>query len=127
MIPQFDRYKEKWSVHSDDVIKPGLTAIQEALELVGNPQQKLKVVHIAGTNGKGSTLTFLEEILKEHGVRVGKFMSPCVLDVHDQIQVAATPITSEEMDTVFAQMQEGGLSDKLTDFELLTVAAFCIL
>ena len=124
MIPQFDRYKEKWSVNSDDVIKPGLTAIQEALELVGNPQQKLQLVHIAGTNGKGSTLTFLEGILKEHGVRVGKFMSPCMLDVHDQIQVAATPITSEEMDTVFAQMQEGGLSGKLTDFELLTVAAF---
>lgn len=124
MIPQFDQYKEKWLVHSDDIIKPGLTAIQEALKLVGNPQQKLQVVHIAGTNGKGSTLTFLEAIAKEHELRVGKFMSPCILDVHDQIQVAGTPITSEEMDTVFAQMQQAGLSGKLTDFELLTVAAF---
>lgn len=124
MIPQFDRYKEKWSVQSDDVIKPGLTAIQEALKLVGNPQHKLQVVHIAGTNGKGSTITFLEAIAKEHEVRVGKFMSPCILDVHDQIQVAGTPITLEEMDTVFAQMKEAGLSGKLTDFELLTVAAF---
>ncbi|MFJ7737789.1 bifunctional folylpolyglutamate synthase/dihydrofolate synthase [Lysinibacillus sp. NPDC097287] len=124
MIPQFDRYKEKWSVQSDDVIKPGLTAIQEALSLVGNPEQKLRVVHIAGTNGKGSTLTFLEAISKEHGLRVGKFMSPCILDVHDQIQVASLPITTAEMDIVFEQMRKAGLSGKLTDFELLTVAAF---
>lgn len=124
MIPQFDRYKEKWSVHSDDVIKPGLTAIQEALKLVGNPEQQLQVVHIAGTNGKGSTLTFIEAIAKEHGLRVGKFMSPCILDVHDQIQVASMPITTAEMDNVFEQLQQAGLSGKLTDFELLTVAAF---
>lgn len=124
MIPQFDRYKEKWSVQSDDVIKPGLTAIQEALSLVGNPEKKLHVVHVAGTNGKGSTLTFLEAIAKEHGLRVGKFMSPCILDVHDQIQVANRPITTDEMDIVFEQMQQAGLSGKLTDFELLTVAAF---
>ena len=124
MIPQFDRYKEKWSVHSDDVIKPGLTAIQEALKLVGNPEQQLQVVHIAGTNGKGSTLTFIEAIAQEHGLRVGKFMSPCILDVHDQIQVASMPITTTEMDSVFKQLQQAGLSGKLTDFELLTVAAF---
>lgn len=124
MIPQFDRYKEKWSVQSDDVIKPGLTAIQEALSLVGNPEQQLQVVHIAGTNGKGSTLTFLEAIAKEHGLRVGKFMSPCILDVHDQIQVENMPITSDGMDIVFQQMQKAGLSGRLTDFELLTVAAF---
>lgn len=124
MIPQFDRYKDKWSVQSDDVIKPGLTEILEALKLVGNPEQQLQVVHIAGTNGKGSTLTFIEAIAKAHGLRVGKFMSPCILDVHDQIQVASTPITAVEMDSVFKQMQQAGLSGKLTDFELLTVAAF---
>lgn len=124
MIPQFDHYKEKWAVQSDDDIKLGLTAIQEALTLVGNPQQKLQIVHLAGTNGKGSTLTFLEAIAKEHGLCVGKFMSPCIVDVHDQIQVAGLPITATEMDNVFGQMQQAGLSGRLTDFELLTVAAF---
>lgn len=124
MIPKFDVYKEKWAVKSDDVIKPGLTAIEAALALVGNPEKKLQVVHLAGTNGKGSTLTFLESILKEHGKRVGKFMSPCILDVHDQIQVAGQPISEADMDRVFQQMQVAGLSGKLTDFELLTVAAF---
>ncbi|WP_374965774.1 bifunctional folylpolyglutamate synthase/dihydrofolate synthase [Lysinibacillus sp. RS5] len=124
MIPKFNSYKEKWNVLSDDVIKPGLTAIEEALARVGNPEKKLRVVHLAGTNGKGSTLTFLESIAKEHGLRVGKFMSPCILDVHDQIQVEGRAITEAEMNRVFQQMQAAGLSGKLTDFELLTVATF---
>lgn len=124
MIPNFDHYKEKWQVKSDDVIKPGLTAIEEALSYLGNPEQTLRVVHLAGTNGKGSTLTFLEAIAQEHGLRVGKFMSPCIVDVHDQIQIAGQPITEAEMDQVFQQMHEAGLSGKLTNFELLTVAAF---
>lgn len=124
MIPGFEQYKEKWNVVSDRAIKLGLPAMKDALASIGNPEQRLQVVHIAGTNGKGSTITFLEAIAKEHGLRVGKFMSPCILDVHDQIQVGGTPITSVELDIVFEQMQEAGLSGKLTDFELLTVAAF---
>lgn len=124
MIPNFDHYKEKWQVKSEDIIKPGLTAIEEALSCLGNPEQTLRVVHLAGTNGKGSTLTFLEAIAQEHGLRVGKFMSPCIVDVHDQIQIAGQPITEAEMDQVFQQMHEAGLSGKLTDFELLTVVAF---
>ncbi|MGE7910055.1 bifunctional folylpolyglutamate synthase/dihydrofolate synthase [Lysinibacillus xylanilyticus] len=124
MIPKLNSYKEKWNVQSDDVIKPGLNAIQEALARLDNPENKLQVVHLAGTNGKGSTLTFLESIAKEHGLRVGKFMSPCILDVHDQIQVEGQTITEAEMNHVFQQMQAAGLSGKLTDFELLTVAVF---
>ncbi|MGE7091047.1 bifunctional folylpolyglutamate synthase/dihydrofolate synthase [Lysinibacillus sp. NPDC048646] len=124
MIPKFDIYKEKWAVKSDDVIKPGLAAIEEALAIVGSPEKNLQVVHLAGSNGKGSTLTFIESMLNEHSLHVGKFMSPCILDVHDQIQVANQPISGEEMDRVFHQMQLAGLSGKLTDFELLTVAAF---
>lgn len=124
MIPNLNRYKEKWNVKSDDIIKPGLAAIEEALVRVGNPENGLQVVHLAGTNGKGSTLTFLESLAKEHGLRVGKFMSPCIVDVHDQIQVKGQAITGAEMDQLFQQMQAAGLSEKLTDFELLTVAAF---
>lgn len=124
MIPNFNRYKEKWNVKSDDIIKPGLAAIEEALVRVGHPESGLHVVHLAGTNGKGSTLTFLESLAKEHGLRVGKFMSPCIVDVHDQIQVEGQAITGAEMDQLFQQMQAAGLSEKLTDFELLTVAAF---
>lgn len=124
MIPILDKYKEKWKVESDDNIKPGLQAIKQALALLDNPQEKLKVVHVAGTNGKGSTITFLEQISLHHGLSVGKFMSPCIVDVHDQIQVNGNSIKESQMDQVFQQMKDVGISGLLTDFELLTVAAF---
>ena len=123
MIPMLEFYKERWQVDSDRSIKPGLEAIQAALQQLGHPEQQLAVVHFAGTNGKGSTLTFVEQIAREHGLSVGKFMSPCILDVHDQIQLNGEPISSAQMDALFKQMYEAGLSGKLTDFELLTCAA----
>lgn len=124
MIPGIEQYKGKWNVASDRAIKPGLQAIKDALALMGNPEQRLAVVHLAGTNGKGSTLTFLEQILRQHGLRVGKFMSPCILDVHDQIQIDGSPITPVQMDSVFQHLHASNISGKLTDFELLTCAAF---
>lgn len=124
MIPKLDEYKKKWDVKSDDSIKPGLEAIKEALNLLNNPHKELKVVHVAGTNGKGSTITFLEQIARLHDLSVGKFMSPCIVDVHDQIQVNGKAISKEEMDCIFQQMKNAGLSGILTDFELLTCASF---
>ena len=124
MIPLLDTYKERWNVQSERIIKPGLAAMKEGLARIGHPEQRLACVHVAGTNGKGSTITFLEEMLLAHGLSVGKFMSPCIFDVHDQIQVDGEPITSEEMDAVFTHMQQSDVSGLLTEFELLTCAAF---
>lgn len=83
---------------SDLSIKPGLNAILEALEMLQNPEQKCSYVHVAGTNGKGSTIAFLEQIARNHGLKVGKFMSPCIVDVHDQLQINGKSITENEMD-----------------------------
>ncbi|ATP41280.1 bifunctional folylpolyglutamate synthase/dihydrofolate synthase [Solibacillus sp. R5-41] len=124
MIPLLEYYKERWHVQSERVIKPGLAAIKQALERLNNPQNALSVVHFAGTNGKGSTLTFVEQIARQHGLTVGKFMSPCIVDIHDQIQINGHPIESEQLDGLFQQLEKAGLSGKLTDFELLTVIAF---
>lgn len=124
MIPLLDVYKERWQVASDPVIQPGLASIEQALKILGNPEKELKVVHFAGTNGKGSTLTFVEAMAREYSLSVGKFMSPCVVDIHDQIQINGVAITAEQLDAIFQQLQEYGLSGKLTDFELLTVVAF---
>ena len=123
MIPLLAVYKERWGVSSDTSIKPGLASIEQALAVLGHPQNELKVVHFAGTNGKGSTLTFVEAMAREYGMAVGKFMSPCVMDVHDQIQINGVAITQAQLDALFKQLQEAGLSGKLTDFELLTVVA----
>lgn len=124
MITGFEHYKEKWQVNSENAIKPGLDAMKQALALVNHPEQDTACIHVAGTNGKGSTIAFLESILREHGKTVGKFTSPCILDVHDQIQINGEKITPKEMDTLFQEMKESGLDGKCTDFELLTCAAF---
>ncbi len=124
MITGFEHYKEKWQVKSERVIKPGLEAMEQALALLGHPEQGTRFIHVAGTNGKGSTIAFLEGILREHGTTVGKFMSPCIMDVHDQIQINGEQITPAEMDSLFQEMKQAGLSGKCTDFELLTCAAF---
>ncbi|MGM9951415.1 MAG: bifunctional folylpolyglutamate synthase/dihydrofolate synthase [Lysinibacillus sp.] len=124
MITGFEHYKEKWQVKSEQAIKPGLEAMEQALALLGHPEQGTKFIHVAGTNGKGSTIAFLDAILREHGRRVGKFMSPCIMDVHDQIQINGEQITPAEMDALFQEMKQAGLSGKCTDFELLTCAAF---
>ena len=123
MIPKFDDYKQRWQLQSENKIVPGLTRMEQALKMLNHPERQLQVVHVAGTNGKGSTITFLEQMALAHGLSVGKFMSPCIIDVHDQIQVNGQPITANQMDLVFKQMVEAGFSGLLTDFELLTCAA----
>ncbi len=75
---------------------------------VGNPEKGLHIIHVAGTNGKGSTIAFMESILKEHGFSTGVFSSPALVDVHDQIRIDGHPITPEEMDKTFVAMKEGG-------------------
>ncbi|WP_342538011.1 folylpolyglutamate synthase/dihydrofolate synthase family protein [Sporosarcina sp. FSL K6-1540] len=124
MIPKMNVYKKRWGIDSDDSIKPGLEAVQEALVKMGSPEKQLQVIHVTGTNGKGSTIAFMEAILKEHGLSTGVFSSPAIIDIHDQIRINGEVITEEELDKSFQAMKEAGLSGFLTDFELLTVAAF---
>ena len=68
-------------------INPGLTVIGELCRRLGNPQDKLKFVHIAGTNGKGSVLSFISTILKTAGYRTGRFFSPAVSEYRERIQI----------------------------------------
>ncbi|MFJ7933517.1 bifunctional folylpolyglutamate synthase/dihydrofolate synthase [Sporosarcina sp. NPDC096371] len=124
MIPKMDEYKKRWAITSDDAIKPGLEAVQQALAKLGNPEKDLTIIHVAGTNGKGSTIAFMEGILRQHGFSTGVFSSPALLDIHDQIRINGLPISQEDLDATFKLMKEAGLSSLLTDFELLTVAAF---
>lgn len=63
-----------------------------ALELLGNPQEEVPLVHVAGTNGKGSTLAFLQKILESHGLCVGRFVSPHMVTIEDRILIQSEPI-----------------------------------
>ncbi|SDM79685.1 dihydrofolate synthase / folylpolyglutamate synthase [Psychrobacillus sp. OK028] len=125
-IKNFNKYKIKWNLKSETDIKPGLENIQAALEKLGNPQEKHKVIHVAGTNGKGSTIAFLTALAKEHGLAYASFTSPSIVDVHDQIQINSIPVTEKQMDKAFSFMHQRGISGMLTDFELLTVTAFVV-
>ncbi|MBB5180724.1 dihydrofolate synthase/folylpolyglutamate synthase [Planomicrobium koreense] len=124
MINGLDSYKKKWALPSDPAIKPGLETITAALAELGDPHKTGKFVHIAGTNGKGSTAAFLTSILREHGHSVGNFFSPAIEDLHDQIQIDGVPVSPEDLDRVMEKLT--GIKTPLTDFELLTAAAFLV-
>ncbi|MBY4990731.1 bifunctional folylpolyglutamate synthase/dihydrofolate synthase [Streptococcus suis] len=70
--------------------------IEYALELLGNPQFAVPVIHVAGTNGKGSTIAFLRQLFQTHGLRVGSFVSPHMVSVHDRICIDRQPISDHD-------------------------------
>ncbi|RNF40924.1 bifunctional folylpolyglutamate synthase/dihydrofolate synthase [Planococcus salinus] len=122
MINGLELYKTKWNIQTANDIKPGLEAVTSALAELNNPHRSGKFVHIAGTNGKGSTAALLGAILREHGWTVGHFYSPAIVDVHDQIQLDGQAIPEAELHSIMERL--AALETALTDFELLTVAAF---
>lgn len=126
MIPKLDFYKERHNLQAADEIRPGLEAMEEAVEALGHPQNGLRFIHVAGTNGKGSTVAFMEAIAASHGLRTASFTSPAITDIHDQIKICGGPATPEMLDDAFGRIKKAGLSGKLTDFELLTTAAFLV-
>lgn len=70
--------------------------IEYALELLGNPQFTVPVIHVAGTNGKGSTIAFMRQLFQAHGLRVGSFVSPHMVSVHDRICIDSQPISDHD-------------------------------
>ncbi|WP_075619960.1 bifunctional folylpolyglutamate synthase/dihydrofolate synthase [Paenisporosarcina indica] len=124
MIPKFEDYKKRFQLESKNAIEPGLDSITRALEKVGNPHKKLQFVHVAGTNGKGSTIAMMNSMLQAHDIKTACFYSPCFVDVHDQIQLNGQNITKEQLDHVCQLAKAAGISGTVTDFELLTVLAF---
>ncbi|GKV68801.1 folylpolyglutamate synthase [Sporosarcina sp. NCCP-2716] len=119
-----DDYKNRTGLTSSNTIKPGLEAIMEAMHRLGSPQKQLRAIHVAGTNGKGSTVAFMERIFRAAGMTTGVFTSPAMIDIHDQIRLDGRNTTEDELLESFRTIKDAGLSGRLTDFELLTAAAF---
>lgn len=124
MIPKLDEYKNAWKIQSANEIKPGLERIKWVLEKLGNPERQLNCIHVAGTNGKGSTIAFMESILLAQGYSVGVFSSPAIIDIHDQIRINGTPILPARLHESFQVLQQVNCNGLLTNFELLTAVAF---
>lgn len=106
--------------------KPGLERTQALLAALGHPERTLKFVHIAGTNGKGSTAAMLSSILQKAGFRTGLYTSPYLQRFHERMQVDGLPIPDEELGAVTEALlpHANALPDKPTEFELMTCAAF---
>lgn len=108
----------------------GLERMVELLALRGNPHLKLKVIHIGGTNGKGSTIAFLKEMLEKLGLRVGVFSSPYLIHYTDQISINGESIPEARLETLMADYQtllEGEATANLqgtTEFEIITAIAY---
>jgi len=105
-------------------MRPGLLRIKKFLKKIGEPQDKLKVIHIAGTNGKGSTAAFIFEILKAGGYKAGLYTSPHLIDVNERIKIDDKNISKEIFDTLLDKYLEKAIEYKLSYFEYLTVLAF---
>ncbi|HGP8386998.1 TPA: folylpolyglutamate synthase/dihydrofolate synthase family protein [Streptococcus pneumoniae] len=108
----------------------GLERMMELLALRGNPHLKLKVIHIGGTNGKGSTIAFLKNLLEKLGLRVGVFSSPYLIHYTDQISINGESIPEARLETLMADYQsllEGEAVANLqgtTEFEIITALAY---
>ena len=108
----------------------GLERMVELLALRGNPHLKLKVIHIGGTNGKGSTIAFLKKMLEKIGLRVGVFSSPYLIHYTDQISINGESIPEARLEALMVDYQsllEGESAANLqgtTEFEIITAIAY---
>ncbi len=92
---------------------------------LGNPERKLPpVVHVAGTNGKGSAIAFLRAFLEAAGYRVHVYTSPHLVNFNERIRLAGTLISDEELAALFVECEETVGAESITFFEIVTAAAF---
>ena len=110
--------------------KLDLVRMESLAKRLGNPQNELQFIHVAGTNGKGSTAAYLSTVLREAGYRAGLYTSPFIYEFNERIQVDGLPVGDEELAEVMTQVREAARGmvaegqEHPTEFELITAAAF---
>ena len=107
--------------------RPGLSRICELLARLGNPEEGLKFIHIAGTNGKGSTSAMTESVLREAGYKTGLFVSPYIKSFNERIAFCGVPIDNESLAEITARVKPHAeqMADTPTEFELITAIGLC--
>ena len=105
--------------------KPGLTRIRELLERLGDPQKKLRFIHIAGTNGKGSCAAMTASILKAAGYKTGLYTSPYLYRFNERMQINGRQIEDDALAEIVSRVRPAAeaMADHPTEFELMTAAA----
>ena len=107
----------------------GLSRMETLLTNLGDPHKALKYIHIAGSNGKGSTLQYMKEILLAEGVRVASFTSPYLIRLNEQLKINADEISDKDFIATFRELQPfiqemDSKGNGPTQFEILTAMAF---
>lgn len=110
-------------------IRPGLERMYELAEMLGNPQDKIKTIHVAGTNGKGSVCAMLSAYLSEKGYNVGVYTSPYVSDFNEQIRLCQENITDGQFAELISEIKPyadimDSEGNSPTEYEIMTAAAF---
>ena len=105
--------------------RPGLERVAALLHRLGDPQEKLRFVHIAGTNGKGSCAAMTASVLRAAGYRTGLFTSPYLFRFNERMQINGEPIGDEELAALVTQIRPiaDAMEDHPTEFELMTAVA----
>ncbi len=106
--------------------KPGLERINELCSAIGNPERKLKFIHVAGTNGKGSFSSMLASVLGKAGYKVGLYTSPYIYRFNERMKVNGEDIPDDTLARITEKVKPiaDKMSDKPTEFELITAIAF---
>ena len=108
----------------------GLKRTFRLLELLGNPDKKLKLIHVAGTNGKGSTTAMITKVLRGMGYKVGMYTSPYIEEFEERIQINGENIPKEKFVSLLVEVKEAVEKvieegyDHPTEFEILTALMF---
>ena len=147
-MSQEARDEKYWASQSDIVleklllripenkIRPRLEPTRRAVELLGDPQRSYRIIHVTGTNGKTSTTRFIERILREHGLRTGRFTSPHLVRINERMALDGEPVSDEQLISVYSDIEpilefvdqelaESG-ENPLTFFEALAVLGFAV-
>src|SRR3954463_3670166 len=109
---------------------PDLDRITDLLDLLGQPQRAYPSIHLTGTNGKTSTARMIDALLREFGLRTGRYTSPHLQSVTERIALDGTPLSAERFAEVYddiaplVEVVDGRHPDRMTFFELLTAMAF---
>ena len=109
--------------------RSGLGRMQQAVALLGNPEQSFPTIHVTGTNGKGSTIAFMRRLFAGHGRKTGSFTSPHMISIHDRICINGQPIAPADFIRLGQEVQKMEQEllkshDQLSYFEILTLIAF---
>ena len=112
-------------------IRPGLSRVSALLELLGHPEESLSMIHVAGTNGKGSTVAFTRSIFMQAGLKVASFTSPFITTFGERMSINALPIAEDKLiyyvemiQPLVAELDKDAELTGITEFEIITAMAF---